>query len=136
MSEHTPEPWRTSRNTARPANLDWVLRPGIGGVVTEADARRIVAAVNACAGMEDPEAEIARLRDRERTATKSMAALNGEIGKLRDQVRTAKAHIRDIILSGSGVDVHNIAALQDALAFLGYDSYHALANAELEDEKV
>ena len=49
-SEHTPEPWHTTQNAVRPS-LDWVLRPGIGGVVTEADARRIVAAINACEGI-------------------------------------------------------------------------------------
>ena len=104
--------------------------------------RRIVACVTACLGI--PTEDLAALRQRRLASLvkeemglaelPSAAWVMAEIARLRDQVRTAKAHIRDIILSGSGVDVHNIAALSDALAFLVHDSYHALANAELEKE--
>jgi len=68
MSEHTPEPWRTQENPMWLAeaggggNDTWPLHwgdedpegdedPLIGMVFEEANARRIVAAVNACAGI-------------------------------------------------------------------------------------
>lgn len=61
---HTPEPWTSSFATVRKGNTplaechnDHPLLPG------EANAARICAAVNACAGMTDPEAEIKALRD-------------------------------------------------------------------------
>lgn len=71
MSAHTPEPWHLD-------GVRWVAAgtsPGqpyiadfnVGSYwrqtgTTQANAARCVACVNACAGMEDPAAEIARLR--------------------------------------------------------------------------
>lgn len=79
MSKHTPEPWQTAYRERRDgtflhevfdangetiASVAWhrVVTPlGIGTDRVD-NARRIVACVNACAGMEDPEAEIVNLK--------------------------------------------------------------------------
>ena len=73
MSNHTPEPWRVGRpgtvvsDTPVPemGGSDAVEYYGghlIGESIIEANARRIAACVNACAGMGDPTAEIAELK--------------------------------------------------------------------------
>ncbi len=80
MSEYTPEPWELGEVGDKirhlcPAkdgtsiltvaleydNDDWEPTY-FGAVYRREDARRIVACVNACAGMDDPVAEIAKLR--------------------------------------------------------------------------
>jgi hypothetical protein len=69
---HTPEPWRVYawRNDSTFA-VEYIQPSGISAFVcqmngsngqSEANASRIVACVNACAGMEDPAAEIERLK--------------------------------------------------------------------------
>ena len=51
MSEHTTEPWDYDREWDTPAVYSEGIHDVIGeGVVNAADARRIVACVNACAG--------------------------------------------------------------------------------------
>lgn len=80
MSEHTPEPWELSSESPKiivvPSMFEGPeLRTLIGSTCghpnswaypTEeagaANALRIISCVNACAGMEDPEREIAELR--------------------------------------------------------------------------
>ena len=76
-ARHTEEPWIVVRRPSIGTNIEWgdgkEQRPichmrwtdGLREVVNkavEADAHRIVACVNACAGMVDPKDEIARLR--------------------------------------------------------------------------
>jgi hypothetical protein len=68
MSKHTPEPWQSELCLGnaysickKAANGDYIKRT-MGELFNRADAHRLIACVNACAGMEDPEAEIARLR--------------------------------------------------------------------------
>ncbi len=57
MSKHTPEPWKLEDpRTAFDANWSVIF------VSNQKDAPRIIACVNACAGMEDPQAEIDQLR--------------------------------------------------------------------------
>ena len=76
MSNHTPEPWKYEKELSAGCD-EWLIsmdagdrgrgiciaetRPGsvAGG---QANAHRIVTCVNACAGMEDPAAEIAELK--------------------------------------------------------------------------
>jgi hypothetical protein len=56
MEKHTPEPWTARKNTHD--NGEWVVQAkpeAVADVETEADARRIAACVNACAGI-NPEA--------------------------------------------------------------------------------
>ena len=76
MSKHTPEPWvATDRAIKRDNGFGYgeIIANVPGGNTSgpffvqsneecEANARRIVACVNACAGMEDPVAEIEKLR--------------------------------------------------------------------------
>lgn len=77
--EHTPEPWWVGPTPAylrmgqgsgnkqpltirSPHHSEEIATVWTALLPTEANAARIVACVNACAGMSDPEAEIARLR--------------------------------------------------------------------------
>jgi hypothetical protein len=58
--EHTKEPWRYGED-----NDGWYVACGseqLGYALSEANARRIVACVNACAGIDDPEAWINNAR--------------------------------------------------------------------------
>ena len=65
--DHTKEPWRVWNHGGDFAIEALVLEPGIYGdlstSLSEANASRIVACVNACAGMEDPEGDIFLLRE-------------------------------------------------------------------------
>ena len=90
MSKHTPEPWKYEKELSAGCD-EWLIsmdagdrgrgiciaetRPGsaAGG---EANARRIVTCVNACAGMDDPAAEIAELK---RQRDELLAALGSAI---------------------------------------------------------
>ena len=67
--KHTQEPWETSKHGTPDAFPQFGIYSGnrndhatIKGDNASADADRIVACVNACAGIEDPAAELARLR--------------------------------------------------------------------------
>jgi hypothetical protein len=73
---HTPEPWvyggmvKSEAAQAHEAFSPWIENGGprttpVGKSVCiiDADMKRLVACVNACAGMTDPAAEITRLRD-------------------------------------------------------------------------
>ena len=80
MSKHTPEPWVRDRDSGikcdirgsngRKIALCWGLSSSKSAMLNakhykeecDANALRIVSCVNACAGMEDPEKEIAELR--------------------------------------------------------------------------
>ena len=68
MSEYTPEPWRVGRYhysdvvECQSGNILLSKTEELDNATGIANARRIVACVNACAGMADPEAEIARIR--------------------------------------------------------------------------
>jgi hypothetical protein len=71
MSKHTPEPWETDYESwpayiqaatlSEEGDKEWVANCGDN----KANASRIVACINACAGMGDPQAEIASLKARE-----------------------------------------------------------------------
>jgi len=75
--EHTPEPWATVHHASGQQSLIqanqkhlaecWSMDKEIN---SEANAARIVQCVNACAGMDDPAAEIAALRARIEELTK------------------------------------------------------------------
>jgi len=71
MSNHTPEPWYWHENDSyceinseRDGQIgDSCASSCLGDIdLGRANARRIVACVNACEGMEDPAAEIAELK--------------------------------------------------------------------------
>lgn len=70
--KHTPEPWRIF-SSAQPSCI--VDDAGdICRARSPLDAARIVACVNACAGMDDPSAEIARLRAQRTELAKALRA--------------------------------------------------------------
>ena len=71
MNKHTPEPWSigTSRITSlsicaidSDGNEAIIASPNFNFSNHHENARRIVTCVNACAGMDDPAAEIAELK--------------------------------------------------------------------------
>jgi hypothetical protein len=61
MDDHTPEPWVAQLGYAGPVQTVFVSAPDRDGfrAWTDADARRIVAAVNACAGIPTKDLETA-----------------------------------------------------------------------------
>lgn len=66
-AKHTPEPWRVVTHTAKieydmPDGIEFVTDCGRGEGAA-AHAARIVACVNACAGIADPEAAIKAARE-------------------------------------------------------------------------
>ena len=79
MSNHTPEPWKCEGYVVYFPDL-------IGGFSlqhcqdAEATARRIVACVNACAGMDSPAAEIAELK---RQRDELLASMRQALAMLR-----------------------------------------------------
>lgn len=87
-TEHTPEPWETSVIT----DVWWyVCAPDSGGMIAdlsdtefescqdEANAKRIVACVNACHDIEDPDRAHAVARDAIREAHVLLESLLGEV---------------------------------------------------------
>jgi hypothetical protein len=60
--KHTPEPWEKIEDWVKKGGEKVALVYGIDNTQEHANAARIVACVNACAGMDDPAAEIERLR--------------------------------------------------------------------------
>ena len=77
MNAHTPEPWKLWRDMDPSAPIGIQGQSGdlvceMARWAAEANSARIVACINACAGMDDPAAEIARLRECE-------AALRGVV---------------------------------------------------------
>lgn len=81
MTQHTPEPWEAIRiSTARegfPRRTEWqIISGGRGAIIVsicardqaeqdegEANVRKILSSVNACAGIEDPAAAIRAARE-------------------------------------------------------------------------
>ena len=66
MSKHTPEPWAVEYDNLKPYGIfrhengdprDLIISPDSDGV-SEADAHRIVACVNALEGFSDPERQV------------------------------------------------------------------------------
>ena len=60
--KHTSEPWEFKEDWISKGDEAVALVYGINNSQEHANAARIVACVNACAGMDDPAAEIERLR--------------------------------------------------------------------------
>lgn len=93
MREWTKEPWDFELLDTEEASIypsydcEWTIALCADGVMSEhsgeANARRIVACVNACAGMDDPEAEIAAMRARH-DAAEIAARADAKIERLRE----------------------------------------------------
>ena len=93
--KHTPEPWIYTAFDV-PILFTGVIKHNEGREIAaiygnmgagEANAARIVACVNACAGMDDPAAEIERLRDME----KNIAPILQTVRALAQQISGDKS---------------------------------------------
>lgn len=96
MSAHTPEPWRVDGYVVYALELDRLgrernrftaavytsLRGSAPFSEAAANAARIVACVNACAGLPDPAAELARLREVEREQAARIAEVEALLLKV------------------------------------------------------
>lgn len=84
-SKHTPEPWSIDQDGTIMANdpNDTYISGKItlGDCFSESNARRIVACVNAMAGMEDPENDMKKLDQDMRELTAENAALRAKLEK-------------------------------------------------------
>ena len=95
--KHTPEPWRITTHLS--SDITHIVRRIDGekhavciirtnnAEEANANAARIVACVNACAGMDDPAAEIERLRDME----KNIAPILQTVRALAQQISGDKS---------------------------------------------
>lgn len=97
MSEHSPRGWCLTSGGKRIANIPDA--PEVSENEQADNAARIVACVNACAGMHDPAAEIACLRGR----SDGIPAMCAEVETLRAALASAR---------------HSVAQLRAALADL------------------
>jgi len=81
------------------SNQNWTPEPWtydiVNHVISDADIYRIIACVNACAGMEEPEKEIAKLRESNNIQT--FARLVVEKKVLRDALDQAIDGMEDMI---------------------------------------
>jgi hypothetical protein len=101
---HTPEPWQSELCLGnaysickKAANGDYIKRT-MGELFNRADAHRLITCVNACAGMEDPEKEIAALKERQNTLLSELDLAEHKLDKLRADykaLRDAMEHIYD-----------------------------------------
>ena len=89
--KHTQEPWETSKHGTPDAFPQFGIYSGnrndhatIKGDNASADADRIVACVNACAGIEDPAAELARLRRVEDAARDAAEAMRMSVDQMEE----------------------------------------------------
>ncbi len=121
MSKHTPEPWVTVTH----ANGTPTLIHGQASHIAEcwsldrvhtptANAARIVACVNACAGMENPAAEIGRLKAQraELVMDKADIAMQGADAAIQGSDATIQ---RNALLRAikSHLDLYNAGLLSD-----------------------
>lgn len=126
MSEHTPEPWIAK--TDCPGECCWMIyRDGEDDSVfdainspemREADARRIVACVNACAGIDTSELELSKT-----TGLNNMAAVHSSFPERLYAIEQQRDELLAALKSLCGLAVHRgghldeyKAAVQDARA--------------------
>lgn len=84
MSKHTPEPWNLDSDDVV-AWIDGADGESITEVFGDANARRIVACVNACAGMDEPAVAIARLRAENARLREALEKIVADSGMLVSQ---------------------------------------------------
>jgi hypothetical protein len=118
MSSHTPEPWHVDRfniHAKRGECCVWInMAIGFNGEKpgeSTANAHRIVACVNALAGVENPAAELARLREEVERLEKELREAYSDnapppagVGELR------QVDIRDLMILGKSAFAPNPAA--------------------------
>jgi hypothetical protein len=136
MSSHTPEPWIVRETDGYSCGRvvkspGWIISgpeytvfhlPNAGRMPDSgaADAARIVACVNACAGMDDPAAALARLRERvaelERDAALNASAreVAGKAMALKD-AEDAWDRAMDAEIESGGNELNSLQDAADAL---------------------
>lgn len=114
--QHTPEPWAMVQHDYRPRIITEGARPYVLAEIrrihyplpdedphdreADANARRIVACVNACAGIPDPEKAIPALVE----ALRKVDKITGSTGGAPAMVREFKFHARQALaMLGEGV---------------------------------
>jgi hypothetical protein len=115
---HTPEPWHVCINvndrTTFAIDCSNARSAYIADDLREEDAARIVACVNACVGMEDPAAEIERLKAQraELVMDKADIAIQGADAAIQGSDATIQ---RNTLLRAikSHVDLYNAGLLTD-----------------------
>ena len=138
MSEnkHTPEPWRTDAECGFPQDIhdskgNLFLRCGSdfdNEIYGEANARRIVACVNACAGISqqyleelngetlaDKQMVLITQRDEYSLLAYRRQNILDEVIKQRDELLAAMIHIQQVACSGSpelGIAIDAIASVK------------------------
>lgn len=134
---HTKEPWSVNDNPASNYRVEIfnVGQKGKPRVIArlpqmtdkstpESNAARIVACVNACAGMADPAAEIARLRESDKVLLDSesaVGALTNDLRNLtdkRDSLRSERDALREAVDAFMSLDKSFHGTSEDCLASL------------------
>lgn len=118
---HTPEPWqsnpigKTDRRTITAAHPDGGGQNIVDECLAE-NAARIVACVNACAGMTDPAQEIAALRAR----SNNVPAMCAEVEKQRAEIKALRDALEAAIdiMEGREAGSERVDALSQARAAL------------------
>lgn len=126
MSKHTPEPWMAGSHgsvisTPIPgitikSDVEYYGGHMICESITKSNARRIVTCVNACAGMEDPAAEISELK---RQRDELLASLGAAI-QLIKQARldwldqNAESYDEDVVTPYDAILYRPILSLLEA----------------------
>ena len=105
QDRHTPEPWICREHTfgpaAEPTSLWKIVMTADGNFtyvaeqLTEANARRIVACVNACAGMDDPATMILAIRKSNEKRYVEIAVLKQQRDELAAAVKAVSAMLVD-----------------------------------------
>lgn len=92
MSEHTKEPWNHSGDEVKTAdgNLIAVTLLGTSLIENQANARRIVACVNACAGIDT------EVLEKHAGQQGLMIYLMSDLVKQRDELLAAAKNLRDV----------------------------------------
>lgn len=112
---HTPEPWRVAIHA--PAGLVKIEADKIvvaDTIRNEANATRLVACVNACAGMTDPAQEIAALRAR----SNNVPAMCAEVEKQRAEIKALRDALEGLLADKYLADPINADRMAPARAAL------------------
>ena len=100
MSNHTPEPWfsdseHVGSSVSARLNDGWFAAKCLGPDRVE-NARRIASCVNACAGMEEPAAEIAELKRQRDELLAAISSIVEEVPHRHGSRGNAPGHGHDV----------------------------------------
>jgi hypothetical protein len=140
MNSHTPEPWEHGEGSYivsphpiyngddsntwykdTDGNPKYLICESVSG----SNAVRIISCVNACAGMEDPAAEIAALKERQNTLLSDLDLAEHKLGKLRADNKV----LRDALEKMQKLDVTGMTY------FDGYYQLNIMIDEALDKKK-